>query len=120
MAASVTTRMTQLCPAERFVRTSPFTAYPYFDDHARQHESSNIVTSFFSPPDRSLHRHSLGNGARLNVRIAPQPLLLATPFFPVDAWFLSRLSVETRPIRRCLLARGQRLFLIFVSIVRFY
>jgi hypothetical protein len=123
MAATIATPSDPALPAERFFRTSLSLLMLTSTVTLVSTGKLDIVTSFVAPlvvlykGFRWWH----GRPAEISHRAATWCVLLYLAFFPVDALFLSRLSVENStnpPLFAALLAVVH--FLIFVSIVRFY
>ncbi len=123
MAASLTAPSDHALPAERFFRTSLSLLMLTSTVTLVSTGKLDIVSSFAAPlivlykGIRWWH----GRPSELSHRAATWCVLAYLAFFPVDALFLSRLSVGNSanpPLFAWLLATVH--FLIFVSIVRFY
>jgi hypothetical protein len=123
MAASITAPSDQALPAERFFRTSLSLLILTSTITLVSTGKLDIVTSFAAPLIVLFKGIRWWNGrpAELSHRTATFCVLAYLAFFPVDAVFLSRLSVGNSanpPLFAWLVATVH--FLIFVSIVRFY
>jgi protein-glutamine gamma-glutamyltransferase len=123
MAASIATPSEQALPAERFFRTSLSLLMLTSTVMLVSTGKLDIFTSFAAPlivlykGIRWWH----GRPAEVSHRAATFCVLAYLAFFPVDALFLSRISVgnsSNPPLFAALL--GAVHFLIFVSIIRFY
>ena len=123
MAASIATPSDAALPAERFFRTSLSLLVLTSTVTLVSTGKLDIVSSFAAPLlvlcKGIRWRH--GRPAELSPRTATFFVIAYLAFFPVDAVFLSRLSVGSSsnpPLFAWLLASVH--FLIFASIVRFY
>src|SRR5881396_3142700 len=123
MSASIATPCEAALPAERFFRTSLSLLVLTSTVTLVSTGELDIITSFAAPlivlykGFRWWH----GRPAELSHRAATFCVIAYLAFFPVDALFLSRLSVGSSanpPLFAALLASVH--FLIFVTIVRFY
>ncbi len=123
MAASIATPSDAALPAERFFRTS-LSLLILTSTVTLVSPGALDVFSSFAAPLVVLYkgfRWWHGRPAELSHRAATFCVIVYLAFFPVDALFLSRLSVGSSanpPLFAALLASVH--FLIFVSIVRFY
>jgi transglutaminase-like putative cysteine protease len=123
MAAIFSTPSDPALPAERFFRTSLSLLMLTSTLTLVSTGKLDIITSFMAPliVVYKGFRWWHGRPAELSHRTATWCVLAYLAFFPVDAFFLSRLSVGSStnpPLFAVLLAAVH--FLIFVSIVRFY
>ncbi|HYW99581.1 MAG TPA: hypothetical protein VE822_10755, partial [Candidatus Elarobacter sp.] len=123
MAASIATPSDAALPAERFFRTSLSLLILTSTVTLVSTGELDIITSFAAPlivlykGFRWWH----GRPAELSHRAATFCVIAYLAFFPLDALFLSRLSVASSanpPLFAALLASVH--FLLFVSIIRFY
>jgi transglutaminase-like putative cysteine protease len=123
MAASIPAPSDVALPAERFFRTSLSLLILTSTVTLVSTGELDVITSFAAPlivlykGFRWWH----GRPAELSPRAATFCVIAYLAFFPVDALFLSRLSVGSSanpPLFAALLASVH--FLIFVSIIRFY
>ena len=123
MGATIATPNSTSLPAERFFRTSLSMLVLISIITLVSTGKLDIVTSFVAPLVVLYKGIRWWNGrpAEITHRVATWLVILYLAFFPVDALFLSRLSVgasSNPPLFAVLLASVH--FLIFVSIVRFY
>src|SRR5438094_472026 len=123
MSASIATPCEAALPAERFFRTSLSLLVLTSTVTLVSTGELDIITSFAAPlivlykGFRWWH----GRPAELSHRAATFCVIAYLAFFPLDALFLSRLSVASSanpPLFAALLASVH--FLLFVSIIRFY
>jgi len=123
MAATIATPVEPALPAERFFRTSLSLLILTSTVTLVSTGKLDIVTSFVAPLVVLLKGFRLWHErpAELSHRAATWCVVAYLAFFPVDALFLSRLSVANSanpPLYAVLLSAVH--FLLFVSIVRFY
>ena len=123
MAATIATPVEPALPAERFFRTSLSLLILTSTVTLVSTGKLDIITSFAAPLVVLLKGFRLWHGrpAELSHRAATWCVVAYLAFFPVDALFLSRLSVANSanpPLYAVLLSAVH--FLLFVSIVRFY
>src|SRR5213593_2349256 len=123
MAASIASPSDAALPAERFFRTSLSLLILTSTVTLVSTGELDVITSFAAPLIALYKgfRWWHGRPAELSPRAATFCVIAYLAFFPVDALFLSRLSVGSSanpPLFAALLASVH--FLMFVSIVRFY